>query len=132
MKKVRFSMEERMDVNPIYAETPLKMLLFGFVSGQQNNSDISVLNSVRNFIRFLGIEGDEWTFTTNFTNTKYKFYRNIDPDEVNRRLRDFAITTRLLEKTEDDCDITIRSILNEFNDSDLRSVQRHIEQHLKD
>ena len=125
-------MEERMDVNPIYAETPLKMLLFGFVSGQQNNSDISVLNSVRNFIRFLGIEGDEWTFTTNFTNTKYKFYRNIDPDEVNRRLRDFAITTRLLEKTEDDCDITIRSILNEFNDSDLRSVQRHIEQHLKD
>lgn len=123
-------MEERMDVNPIYAETPLKMLLFGFVSGQQNNSDVSVLNSVRNFIQFLGIEGDEWTFTTNFTNTKYKFYRNIDADQANRLFRDFAITTRLLEKTDDNCDITIRSILNEFNDCDLRSIQRHINQHL--
>lgn len=137
MTKKRLSLEKRMDVNPMYCETPLRMMLYGFVSAQREIGNTSIPDAVRNFMRFIGLDGDEWVYTVTYSQVAKKMRENISQTERERLekvFRDNALSIIGLQKVTEglEANDTVKKVLSEMELDSLKKMQHYISMSLKD
>lgn len=136
MSEKRLSLEKKMGLNSIYLQTPLRCMLYAYISAQREITDISISEASRNFMRFIGIDGDEWVCAVQFTQIAKKFKQEVkayDREAIEKMFREQALTIIGLNKVVKDLDAekTISEVLGEMDYDTLHKMRYQIEMAIK-